>query len=155
MCKKLRKLFSKGPKYFESKKLDFDQSRENNSDIEVCVSVWSQNHGIPDAALLDGKSKLNELVDNRVTTVKTRKNNNHPTGISSQNTTFIKNSLQHIYDQFVVPFGKANGNVAFICKGFLIEVLVKELGIDSCGVNNRGTYNMCDINDQVIINEHS
>ena len=74
-----------------------------------------------------------------------------------QNRTFNKNSLQYIYDQFVVvPIDKANGNVLFICKCLYIEMLIKVLGTDQDGLSNSsGTYNMCDINDQVVINEYS
>ena len=43
--------------------------------------------------------------------------------------------------------------LALICKGLLIEMLVKELGVDpDGGSTNSDYYNICDINDQVIIN---
>ena len=69
----------------------------------------------------------------------------------------IKNSLQHIHDQFVVaPIDRDNGHVAFICKHFYIELLIKKIGIDPNVVSNySGTHNMLDIDDQLIINEHS
>ena len=45
-------------------------------------------------------------------------------------------------------------NIAFICKGFYIEVLVKELGTDTDGKSgNRDTYNVHDIDDWIIINK--
>ena len=71
---------------------------------------------------------------------------NHPTGTSSLKTTFSENSPRNIHGQFVVaPTVKANRNVAFICRCFYIEVLIKELETDPDNVsNNSGTYNMHD-----------
>ena len=49
---------------------------------------------------------------------------------------------------------KGKENVAFICKGVYIELLVKELGTDPDGKSdNRDTYNVHDIDDWIIINE--
>ena len=44
---KLKYIFSRGPKYCEPTKIDFDQARKNiiNS-VESCISIWSQKHGI-------------------------------------------------------------------------------------------------------------
>ena len=57
-----------------------------------------------------------ELVNNRIA------NYNHPTETSSLKTTFFKNRLQHIHDQFVnAPVDIANGNAAYIYKRFYIE----------------------------------
>ena len=92
---KARKLFSKGPKYREQKKIDFDQAMGNIiNGIEDRISTWSQNHGSADAVLLEWKNKLMEL------------------STSSLKTTAIKNGLQHIHDQFLVtPIDKTNGHV--------------------------------------------
>ena len=80
--------------------------------------------------------KLMQPMNNRITTLKTQNSTNHPTGTSSLKTAFIKNSVQHIYDQFVVTTtDKANENVAFICKHFYTEVLIKYLDIDPNGVS--------------------
>ena len=64
--KKIRKHFTKGPKYGEQRKIDFDQAREN---------------------------VINGIL--------------------------LKSSRKHMHDQSIVAlFGKANGNVAFICEHF-------------------------------------
>lgn len=48
-----------------------------------------------------------ELINNRITTLKTQNSNNHAIGIWTLKANFIKNSL--IHDQSIVtPFGKAN-----------------------------------------------
>ena len=71
-----------------------------------------------------------ELVNNRITSHKAKNLKNHPTETSFIKTTFLRNNLQHIYDQFVVVrVEKANGNVAYICKRFYMKMLIKEPGI--------------------------
>ena len=96
-----------------------------------------------------------ELIDNKIITLKTHNSNHHPTDTSSLKTTAVKNSIQQIPDQFVVtPVDKANGNVAFIFKRFFIEVLLKELRMNPYGISNKSdTYDMGDINDQLLISQ--
>ena len=80
--------------------------------------------------MLDRKIKVMELVNNRITSHKAKNLKNHPTETSFIKTTFLRNNLQHIYDQSVVaPIEKANGNVAYICKRFYMKMLIKEPGI--------------------------
>ena len=39
-------------------------------------------------------------------------------------------SIEELQNQFViVPIDKASGNIAFVCKRFYVQVLVKELGL--------------------------
>ena len=48
-------------------------------------------------------------------------------------------SLEELQNQFViVPIDKASGNIAFVCKQFYAQVLVKELGLD--GLAGSATY---------------
>ena len=67
------------------------------------------------AVLLERKSKLIELINSSIITLKMLNSNNHPTRTSLVKTTFIKNSFQYVHDQFVVA-AIDNGNVAFICE---------------------------------------
>ena len=56
---------------------------------------------------LQRTSILMELINNRITTLKTQNSNNHAIEIWTLKANFIKNSL--IHDQsIVIPFGKAN-----------------------------------------------
>ena len=95
-----------------------------------------------------------ELVNKKTTTLNAQNTNNHQTRISS----ILLKLVSNIYiDQFVVtPVDKTNGNFTFLCNRFYVKVQIKELGIGSDAVsNNSDTYNMHDINDQLIINQHS
>ena len=86
--------------------------------IEDFISAWSQKPRIAEAVLLEWKRRLMKLINNRII----------GTEISLTKTKFIKNGLQHIHDQFeVAPIDKANENVAFICKRFHVEVLIKKV----------------------------
>ena len=50
---------------------------------------------------------------------------------------FIKNGLQNIHGQFeVAPINKAYGHVAFICKCFHVEVLIKKVSRYLSAVSN-------------------
>lgn len=59
-----------------------------------------------------------------------------------------------MHDQFVVAtIGESNGDVAFICKHFYIEVLIKELWIGPDEMLSKSnTYGMHDVNDNLPIN---
>lgn len=79
---------------------------------------------------------MRELLDNRITTLKTQKSNDN--SFLPKNNSYLKNSLEKTHEQFVVaPIDKANGIVAFICKRFYTEVLMKEVGIDLDDVLNK------------------
>ena len=64
--------------------------------------------------------------------------------IQSSTTTFknniIKRSLDTIYENFV----KANGGIARICKRLYMQVLIKELGIDS-KLNPNSVYKLSSV----------
>ena len=78
-----------------------------------------------------------ELVNNIITTLKVQTTKNHPNEFSLLKTTFFKNNLQYIHEEFVVtPIDNAHANVAFLYKGFYIEVLIKDLGIGKDGMSS-------------------
>ena len=53
----------------------------------------------------------------------------------------IKNSLEELHQKFIVtPIGKANGNVAVICKRFYFLTLMKELGLRGNHKSTPKTY---------------
>ena len=64
--------------------------------------------------------------------------------IQSSTTTFknniIKRSLDTIYENFV----KANGGISRICKRLYMQVLIKELGIDS-KLNPNSAYKLSSV----------
>ena len=120
---KLRKLFTKAGKYRGPRKIDFAQVKQNINGIKNFILTWSQKHGIPDAVLLEWKINVIELEYNRITILKVQNTKNHQTVTSLLKTTVLRNNLQHIHDQFVVALiDKANGNVAFVCEHFFVEV---------------------------------
>ena len=120
---KLRKLFTKAEKYRGPRKIDFAQVKQNINGIKNFILTWSPKHGIPDAVLLEWKINVIELEYNRITILKVQNTKNHQTVTSLLKTTVLRNNLQHIHDQFVVALiDKANGNVAFVCEHFFVEV---------------------------------
>ena len=110
-------------KYRGPRKIDFAQVKQNINGIKNFILTWSQKHGIPDAVLLEWKINVIELEYSRITILKVQNSKNHQTVTSLLKTTVLRNNLQHIHDQFVIALiGKANGNVAFVCEHFSVEV---------------------------------
>ena len=73
-------------------------------------------------SLIRVKTRLMELLNNIISTLKVQNHNNHPTETSSFKTTSFKKSRQQRHDQFVAGLiNKTNGYVAFTCKRFYID----------------------------------
>ena len=133
---KLRKLFHKGPKYRETKPLNWEKARNNILDgLNNCVSNWCNKNGYNENIFNEWKNKISDTIDSRI--------KNLSENIKSSNTKLINKdhgAIQHLKDlhsNFVItPIDKAAGNVAIICKRFYAEILVKELGLNNQSLTN-------------------
>ena len=126
---KLRKIISKGPKFREPQKLDWDKARDSiKSGITDCVSSWCAKHRKNKNVLLAWQTEVNSKVDDRIDKLKTEK--------EQKETSSSKKCLKELLSKFVIaPIDKATGNVSFICQRFYALVLAKELGLTGSSSN--------------------
>ena len=88
---------------------------------------------------MERKGKIINKVDEKIKPLSNKTSSKFYKSFLQQNNTL--NTLNDIHNQFGVsqidPIGKANGNVAFICKKIYALVLTKEPGLDhnNSGVN--------------------
>ena len=137
---KLRKLFSKGPKFREPQDIDWVKARESiNSGITDCVNNWCTKHKVNKKVLLAWGKEVMSNVDKKIECLKHR-TLQFKTQQVFQNYS-SKKCIKELHDRFVIaPIDKATGNVAFICKRFYASVLVNELGLAG---QSSGTYIKC------------
>ena len=64
---------------------------------------------------------------------------------------YCRRSLEELHEKYVIaPIDKATGNVAFICKRFYAQVVVKELGLDGkMGCSTYESVNDFTVNDVI------
>ena len=86
------------------------------------------SNGLHISLFTEWKNKVFEIVDNRIATLRTQVYPKRKNKILCSND--VKHSLRELQDNYVmVPIDKAVNNVAFICKRYYAEVLIKELGL--------------------------
>ena len=139
---KLRKLFSKGPKYRESKTINYNIARESIlSGITSCIELWCNKHGVSTSLFSEWKQIITHKIDDRINNLKTTNAAKHHVPNTKLKETAIANELKHLHKKYViVPIDKANGNVAFICQRHYAQVLIDELGINNINNNKTNTY---------------
>ena len=153
---KLRKILSKGPKFRETRELNFCKARESIvTGINDCITKWSTKNNTNKAVLQEWKNKIFELVDKRIETIKGTGLYNQPS-INSLKETHIKSSLKQLQNDYILtPIDKANGNIAFICKRFYALTLLKELGIGPDNISTSYTYEMVNnVKSEEIVKNH-
>ena len=105
--------------------------------------------------LAEWKHSVTRLIDERIKILSNKHITNVSTKTSLKNKE-VKRSLENLHGKFViVPIDKANGNVAIICKRFYIQVLIKELGIDSQTSTNSTYEYLPNVNKKALIETHS
>ena len=147
---KLRKIISKGPKYRLPMSIKWDQAKTSliNS-INNLIEELSNKLGISNAAFTQWKMIIIEEIDGRISKLK---NSYKQRQFNQQNHNDTLKHLDLLHQNFVlVPIDKASNNIAFVCKKFYVEVLLKEFGILG---NNNFTYQRVNINKNDIINQH-
>ena len=138
---KLRKLFTKGPKYREPVSIDLQEAKvELLGCVDELVSSWSDGQGVDKRVFQDWINEVTVLIDNRIKHLEGNKV--FPTIIPKLEQRSIKKALKDLHNNYVItPIDKASGNVAFICKRFYAKILIDELGLDRSPSDCRpGTY---------------
>ena len=126
---KLRKLFTKGPKYREKKFVDWEKIEVGLLDsVKKCAKVWCEKNKQDEIILKEWVLTVSNKINKKISFLKTSRDL-EPIREILKNPECI-NSLNKLhYDFVVVPIDKASGNIGFVCKMFYAEVLVKELGL--------------------------
>ena len=126
---KLRKLLSRGPKYRESKQLNFELARkEILKGIDKCIDTYCDRHRLNKAVLHAWRTEVLKGIDDRIKTVVPSLKID-PVSETLKDPA-CRRYLANLHEKFVIaPIDKATGNVSLICKRFYADVLVKELGL--------------------------
>ncbi len=159
---KLRKLFSRGPKFREPKKINWDEARSVivNS-LEIYLDAISNTKGVDIVYFLNWKNTVLEQVDQKILryspTIEVK--DVRPV-LENQGALVELKKLQN--DFIIVPIDKAANNLAFICKQHYAAVILKELDYSSRPVtrsqihNNVGTYKCInDLGANNIVDKHA
>ena len=86
---------------------------------------------------------------------KLKQNFKQPTGKVLQNAD-VKACISDLHNKYVfVPVDKAPSNIIIICKGYYIETLIKEFGLDNCSTpTGNSTHTSCQMSFEDIVNTH-
>ena len=124
----LRNLISKGPKYREPLPFSCVKAKsEILAGLDNCILSWSKKAGLSHIAFDDWKSTIISKIDDRISSLVAK---NNTSKFSTLKTNSASNCLADLHSKYVmVPIDKAANNVAFICKRFYAQVLLKELGL--------------------------
>ena len=136
----LRKLFSKGPKYREPVKIDWDKvETELVQGVEGCVEKWCDKNAIHQDSMTGWLRKIRELFKDKIEDLKSKTKIHHVKEVLKE--AGAKECLKTLQEKYViVPLDKATGNFSFVCKRFYAKVLVDELGLVGSGSQ---TYKEC------------
>ena len=126
---KLRKLFSKGPNYREPTTLNYHKCKQSiESSLTLSISNLAAKYNLSIESFSAWKTKILELVDDRVENLKSRRVPSVTKPILQDEE--VIRSLSDLHSKFVVvPIDKAANNVAIICKRFYIQKLLNEVGV--------------------------
>ena len=126
---KLRKLLCKGPKFRESDNISWQNAKEAIVlGINNAIKKWTEVDGLPASYFKEWRYKVFQLVDNKISSLKNKIKPARVNKVLSNH--MVINYLNDLQDKYVMtPIDKADSNVAFICKRYYVEVLVKELGL--------------------------
>ena len=149
---KLRKLISKGPNYREPNMLNYHKCKLSiKSSITSAIDAFAEKYDVPVESFLAWKNKILELVEKRITVLKSKKVPSATKPILQDEE--VQNALSELHKRFViVPIDKASNNVAFICKRFYIQKLLDEVGIPG---DNSSTYKLSSRDPNQIIQNNA
>lgn len=135
---RLRKLFTKGPKYREAKLTNWNVVQKAMLEsVKQCAEAWCEKAKKCISILKPWITVVSQKIKDKISYLKR-------TTVFQETNEVLKSSeclrsLDELHRRFViVPIDKASGNVAFVCKRFYAQVLVKELGLD--GLTGNRTY---------------
>ena len=152
---KLRKLFSKGPKYREPAHINWEDVKDSVVvGVRSCVELWCINKSVQPMILHDWLYALLKLVDDKIQFLKSTIKSHKVNPLLKRHE--VKSSLKQLQDRFVIcPIDKATGNIALVCKRFYALVLAKELGlINNVDNNDDITYRIEYFNSTEVIDQH-
>ena len=149
---KLRKLFSKGPNYREPKMLNYRKCKQSiESSISSSITHLATKYSEDVEAFSAWKSKILELVENRIKVLNQRKVPSTTKPVLQDEEVIA--SLAELHRKFVVvPIDKAANNVALICKRFYIQKLLNEVGVPG---NQSPTYELSEEDPNNVIHNNA
>ncbi len=147
----LRKLISKGPNYREPKNINWNKCKVFRIFyIYSFVDKTSAKINETDENFVPWKSEVLKQVDSKIEYLKKKKKYKKVSSVLRRQD--VIEYLNELHTNFViVPIDKAANNVAFICKRFYVEVILREIGI--LGTGNE-TYIRADKDKAEIVNEN-
>ena len=127
---KLRKLFAKGPKYRESKFIDWNSVEKTLVEsVKNCAKAWCEKNRKSEKYLRLWITTVTEKIKSKISFLKvSRPPKRVQEVLKDRESMSALEELKKLY--VIVPIDKASGNVAFVCKRFYALVLIKELGLD-------------------------
>ena len=149
---KLRKLFTKGPNYREPKTINYHKAKQSiEQSLSISIDKIAKRYNLEVQHFLSWKSKILQLVDQRVNVLKQRRvpSTTKPVLRDEQ----VLTSLAELHGKFVVvPIDKASNNVALICKRYYIQKLLSEVGVPG---DTSPTYHLSGNNSDAVIESNS
>ena len=135
---KLRKLFAKGPKYRETKFIDWNAVESSMlQSVRDCAQSWCDKSKKDIIILRSWIAVVSEKIKSKISSLK--KSSMYKEVNEVLKSADCLKALHDLHSKFViVPIDKASGNIAFVCKTFYAQVLVNELGLN--GLSKCKTY---------------
>ena len=122
---KLRKLISKGPNYREPRNINWNKCREVIlNGLDSFIDSTSVKLNEKNENFIPWKNEVIEMVKAKIASLKCRIKVNKVSSVLKKQE--VQEYLSEIHSKFViVSIDKAANNVAFICKRFYVEVILK------------------------------
>ena len=132
---KLRKLLCKSPKYREPVSINFSKCKtEIKNSLTKFSSDWCNRKGVSVTCFTQWISIVMEKVNKKIEELKNKfKFSRVKKVLRDPEVVSYLNILQKQY--VMCPIDKAANNIAFICKKYYVQVLIKELGLFSATSN--------------------
>ena len=132
-----RKLFTKGPKFIETKTINHEKAKSCIlTGLNDCINDWCNENGISKSFFSEWSNSIKNKINNRI---KVLNNKLHKCkqfdALSSPD---IRAELENVHKYFVVvPIDKVSGNIELICKRLYASVIAKELGLGNNNTTDR------------------
>ena len=152
---KLKNILFKGPKYREPVEINWREARDQiKLGLEEYLEKLSNEKGLDKSYFSEWITTVLTLVDDKIALLKNKIKTKPVKPIFKDQA--VKNQLSQLKESFViVPIDKATNNIAFICKQFYANVLVKELDFPSPNNCDSSTYHQIhNLDKKQIIKEH-
>ena len=109
-----------------------------SNSIDLYAEQWSKREQVDLKYLSEWKDQIKELVVERISSLNEKIRSLKQKILSNLD---VKDTLKRLHDDFVlVPADKAADNVIVVCIKYCIEILIKELGINTTNISPNSTY---------------